>query len=398
MDIENCTITGNTVAYKLEDGEITSYEVENGKINEDTGKKAEEIELTNYQISILDEINKTDGNKCLSKKDLTELSANDLRKTLDELDELQECYEITSTYTDKNSAGVKLNDNNGNEKNISIEFEKKGFFKRICDSIINILKDLKKTEETIEVKFPTETEKTENIPKENNEHQKTKETQYSDTPTGKIAQQAGVSENFINDILFGLEGKSKEPVLTAYKDGVGANGGALTIGFGHTGEDVYEGQTISEEEAYQLLAQDILKHKEIAINYIGEEAFYNAPQSIQDGIIDLAFNKGSKAFNSNSPSAKLKEDLEKEDYASAVEHMIYATENKGLKKRNVYRCIMSMKDLSNTDRAKAMKNLEDYFNSTLALYKGTGLDEKLLTDAWENAKVGDCTDFFKILA
>lgn len=41
--------------------------------------------------------------------------------------------------------------------------------------------------------------------------------------------------------------------LTAYKDG----GGVLTIGYGHTGDDVTEGQVITQDEADDLLRQDV---------------------------------------------------------------------------------------------------------------------------------------------
>lgn len=43
--------------------------------------------------------------------------------------------------------------------------------------------------------------------------------------------------------------------LKAYKDG----GGVLTIGYGHTGNDVYPDQLISEDEADQLLGDDLCR-------------------------------------------------------------------------------------------------------------------------------------------
>lgn len=41
--------------------------------------------------------------------------------------------------------------------------------------------------------------------------------------------------------------------LTAYRDPVGV----LTIGYGHTGYDVYDGQTITLNDAEELLRRDI---------------------------------------------------------------------------------------------------------------------------------------------
>ena len=43
--------------------------------------------------------------------------------------------------------------------------------------------------------------------------------------------------------------------LTAYR----CPAGVLTIGFGHTGKDVYEGETITQAEADDLLAEDLGK-------------------------------------------------------------------------------------------------------------------------------------------
>ena len=82
MPMENCTITGNSVAYKVNDGEITKYDLKNGKINEESAQVVNEIELTNYQYSILDELNDSDGNEVLSKKDLSSLNQSDLEKNM----------------------------------------------------------------------------------------------------------------------------------------------------------------------------------------------------------------------------------------------------------------------------------------------------------------------------
>lgn len=46
--------------------------------------------------------------------------------------------------------------------------------------------------------------------------------------------------------------------LTAYQDQVGV----WTIGYGHTGDDVYEGQTITQDEAESLFLQDLKKRED----------------------------------------------------------------------------------------------------------------------------------------
>lgn len=397
MDIDNCTITGNTVAYKVEDGNITSYAVNNGKIDQKSAQKTDEIELTDYQILILNEINEADGNSTLSQKDLQELTAKEFEKQINELFELQDIYEIEKTKKDKKSATVKLKDNEENTKNISIAFSKKSFIESFFDKIASFFgKDEETTNDA--------SNKNANKKKDTNVSKKPK-MQYSNTPIGNIAKEAGVSENYVKDILFSIEGRNSEADLTPYKDGVGANGGAWTIGYGHCGEvngkkmtDANANQIkITQKEAEELLANDIKVHKELAISYFGDD-FNKAPQSIQDAIVDIVFNKGLEGLKKEgSPTTKLKQDLANGDYAAAAEHMVYATSVQGLKKRNVYRCIMAMNDLSQEDRNKAMKNLENYFQETLTLYKGTGLDETYLATSWENAKKGDCKDFFTLV-
>jgi lysozyme len=42
-------------------------------------------------------------------------------------------------------------------------------------------------------------------------------------------------------------------ILTAYPD----SGGVLTIGYGHTGDDVFPGKTITKRQALRLLTQDL---------------------------------------------------------------------------------------------------------------------------------------------
>ena len=60
-------------------------------------------------------------------------------------------------------------------------------------------------------------------------------------------------EQSINDAGLDLLKSFEKCRLKAYKD----SGGILTIGWGHTGEDVHEGQVISQEDADDLLGDDL---------------------------------------------------------------------------------------------------------------------------------------------
>lgn len=222
-----------------------------------------------------------------------------------------------------------------------------------------------------------------------------------------------VSKNYINDILFGFEGCTKEPALNAYYDNVPDethSKGYLTIGFGHTGtingEKITENTTIDRDKAYELLAQDIQNAKKVVIEYIGKENFEKAPQSIQDALIDIAFNKGIELgfegierdkngnikCTRNTLTQKLKEDIKKQDYVSAAKHVIFKTESNGLKRRNLYRLIVATKDLPANERKEVLRSAETYYQeikSSINILEQTKLKKHL-----ENADNGICTGFF----
>lgn len=228
-----------------------------------------------------------------------------------------------------------------------------------------------------------------------------------------ISAATKVSKNYINDILFGFEGRTKEPALNAYYDNVPDethSNGYLTIGFGHTGtingEKITENTTIDRDKAYELLAQDIQNAKKAVIEYIGKENFEKAPQSIQDALIDIAFNKGIELgfegierdkngnikCTRNTLTQKLKEDIEKQDYVSAAKHVIFKTESNGLKRRNLYRLIVATKDLSANERKEVLRSAETYYQeikSSINILEQTKLKKHL-----ENADNGICTGFF----
>ncbi len=93
--------------------------------------------------------------------------------------------------------------------------------------------------------------------------------------------------------------------LTAYRDAVGV----LTIGYGHTGNEVQLGQTISQSEAEQLLMHDLyLAEKDV-------KAMVKVPigQHQYDALVDFTFNLGGLALQSST----LLRMLNSGDYAGA---------------------------------------------------------------------------------
>jgi lysozyme len=86
---------------------------------------------------------------------------------------------------------------------------------------------------------------------------------------------------------FALIRASEGCVLKSYRD----NGGVLTCGWGHTGPDVREGETITPEQAEQLLEADAAK--------AGAAVCRLAPKTTQgqfDALTDFVFNLGVGAL------------------------------------------------------------------------------------------------------
>ena len=242
-----------------------------------------------------------------------------------------------------------------------------------------------------------------------------------------IAEEVGVSEAYIRDILFGIEGRHSKPDLKAYDDGVappnsdgskmtqkqketrkskGWSIGTPTIGFGHTGRvhGVHMGRNtsewkdveITEKEAYLILANDIYAAVQDARAYIGED-FDKAPQSIQDALTDIVFNKGVAGFQrKKSPCLNLKEDLANRDYVSAAADMIVDPTVVGLMRRNTYRVLVATRDLSENDRQEVLAKAESYKNKTINTLKKNNyitLSKEVERD-WNKAKTNNIAHGF----
>lgn len=76
--------------------------------------------------------------------------------------------------------------------------------------------------------------------------------------------------------------------LNAYKDIIGV----LTIGFGHTGSDVYEGLTIDESKAIDLLHVDLRKFED----GINSHVKVQLTQNQFDALVSFCYNVGLGNF------------------------------------------------------------------------------------------------------
>ena len=80
--------------------------------------------------------------------------------------------------------------------------------------------------------------------------------------------------------------------LTSYR----CSSAVLTVGYGHTGPDVHEGQTITEAEAEALLVQD-LKRFEAAVSRL---ITVPLTQHEFDAIVSFAFNCGEGSLQEST--------------------------------------------------------------------------------------------------
>lgn len=74
--------------------------------------------------------------------------------------------------------------------------------------------------------------------------------------------------------------------LTAYR----CPAGVLTIGYGHTGADVKEGQKITQKKANELLKADVEKFEKHVNTY---KKYYHFTQNEFDALVSFAFNIGN---------------------------------------------------------------------------------------------------------
>lgn len=104
-----------------------------------------------------------------------------------------------------------------------------------------------------------------------------------------------VSKNCI-DLIKQFEGCR----LNAYRDAVGV----WTIGYGHTGSDVYASQQITQAKAEELLKNDLVRFENNVMKY---DSKYHWNQNQFDALVSFAFNIGSIDQLTNKGSRTIQE-------------------------------------------------------------------------------------------
>ncbi|MBO0934607.1 lysozyme [Fibrella aquatilis] len=78
----------------------------------------------------------------------------------------------------------------------------------------------------------------------------------------------------------------------------------LTIGYGHTGHDVHEGLTITQEHATDLLLDDVARF-ETCVNHTISKPL---TQNQFDALVSLAYNIGETAFSRSTLAKEINQD------------------------------------------------------------------------------------------
>lgn len=97
--------------------------------------------------------------------------------------------------------------------------------------------------------------------------------------------------------------------------------GILTIGVGHTGKDVHEGQTITEEQAVALLHHDLAWAEQAVVNEIRVPLTDNQFSAL----VSFVFNVGVGAFAKST----LRKKLNAGDYGAVPDELCKWTRSGG---------------------------------------------------------------------
>lgn len=96
----------------------------------------------------------------------------------------------------------------------------------------------------------------------------------------------------INAAGIALIKESEGCELTAYQD----VGGVWTIGYGHTGEDVTEGLTISQDRADAMLEADLVHYESCVNNMVDRDLTPNQFSAL----VSFAYNEGCEALRGST--------------------------------------------------------------------------------------------------
>ncbi len=222
---------------------------------------------------------------------------------------------------------------------------------------------------------------------------------YPDIKADWIPYIVDISErtNYSADLIAMILSSESFTPTAVHKD---ENGGLCEVGFGHTTQanhnnNFKKGFKIDLKTAFEWFEQD-LKDKEEKIKGFGDAYNYDKlPRSIQEAMLDVAFNRGEGKLNPKSKCfdtkyIDLQNSIKKKNYAEAAVLIRQAEEKmaknyrNGLRKRNVNRFFLAIRDLTKNEQIKAKKlfNKNGYYDRTIE-----GLNpknQKIIKSKWKS--------------
>ncbi len=178
----------------------------------------------------------------------------------------------------------------------------------------------------------------------------------------QLKQATRMSDGFAN-LITKFEGNpdnNYKPYRNAYQD----DNGVWTVGFGYT-KYVRKGTKMEEPEAYTRLAKDYVQSAEDLKIVLGEDLYNSIPKPLQEGLIDLIFNKGFEALDVE----KLKNNIRSNNLNEAFNQLIFTKsiktdkEMNGLYKRSLARLALVYHN-SDADTQERLKPIIDEFYET----------------------------------
>ncbi|AKK20574.1 phage-related lysozyme [Candidatus Liberibacter africanus PTSAPSY] len=127
--------------------------------------------------------------------------------------------------------------------------------------------------------------------------------------TNETNETNGTNEVLIPGLLVDMVERYEGVRVTAYKD---PGRGVWTIGYGHTGPDVHEGMTITQEQAEELLKGDLRKHVDLLLS--ASPIMASVSENRLAAVGDFVFNLGIGNYRKST----FKKCIDAEDWENAA--------------------------------------------------------------------------------
>lgn len=117
--------------------------------------------------------------------------------------------------------------------------------------------------------------------------------------------------------------------------------GVLTIGYGHTGEDVKDGMIITESEAEDFLKEDISEAEDVVSRYVKR----TITQNQFDALVSFIFNLGEGNFKKSTLLRKVNRDPNDKSIGDEFSKWVFAGGRRliGLVNRRLAECRLYFK-------------------------------------------------------